>query len=241
MNIEAQFRELNGRLAKREDRRAWDVTTVLRQVELRKESFDIASAELEQACEAYLAAEEGFRALMHREVGVYRLTPPEIEVLETHTAATPFLILRIETFVIQARILLDRVARLLHFAFRPDGVAIGSHSGVAERLPALAASHNVELPDTLVPRVERLTTTVKTLRDKYLVHPSWPEGHRVRTTPIVDPETGAVQLKIKFAAPQDDESFEPLYSSELHTVRTDVLDYLDEALALIESNGLPRA
>jgi hypothetical protein len=240
VNTDAHIRELRGRLAKREDRRAWDVQTVLRQVELRKESFDIANVELELALRDYLAAEEAYRELMHREVGVYRLTPEEIEVMDRFEAAMPLLALRMETFVSQARILMDRIARLLHFAFRPAKVEIGSHSGVAKHLPALAATHRVPLPDTLVPRAARLSVTVKKLRDKHLFHPSGQHGHKLRTVPIVDPKTGAAKLKIKWAAPPDEEPVEPEYSNELQAMRADVLDYLGEVLTLIESNELPQ-
>jgi len=157
--------------------------SVVRQVEVAQRSFEFSRRDLEQARAAYVGSSEAFDSLTHRKVGIYMLSPEESESIRAYAEATHLLTFRIETSFFQARILLDRIARLLHFAFQPAQTAIGSHAHLARNFPALVAEHGTSVLEKLMSRINDLTKDVKNFRDRYLVHPSGPHGHRVRSTP----------------------------------------------------------
>lgn len=137
----------------------------------------------------------------------------------------------------QARIVLDRVARLLNFAFRPASREIGSHSDLARNLPGVVAEHGHQTPSSLLRRIQDLTRDVKDIRDRHIVHPSGPRGHLIRRIAALD-DSGEVRLKIKWAARDDDpDEVDPVLSEDFARIDDAVRSYVREVVSFIQASA----
>jgi hypothetical protein len=97
----------------------------------------------------------------HDEVGVNALT----------------VYLRIETFYEFAKILLNRLARLIPYYFgHADGVPLSKHRQLPRALPAFAGQKGLTLPQALTDQADELQRRISDYRDKTITH-----GHSPRT------------------------------------------------------------
>ena len=79
--------------------------------------------------------------------------------------------LRIETFYLFSRILLDDVVRLVDVLIGvPAGRAIGSHSKLAKGLPALIEARGGDQPPAVLVELIRRVNRVADFRDAYVAH-----------------------------------------------------------------------
>ena len=193
-----ELQDLIQRYGNRKGEIAWDCRFAGYQVERALRQLDFAKADVASAATRYIAAEKAAQAMW----ALPGRCPPDDRGRYCDRRQVqyrePFLPFRIEIYITQARVVMDRVARLLHFAFRPASVSIGSHSSVARQLPALAAEHSITVPERLLRRVAHLTRDVKDLRDRYIVHPQGPHGHLIARGANLGPD-GTVRLKMKWA------------------------------------------
>jgi hypothetical protein len=60
---------------------------------------------------------------------------------------------------------------------------------------AIAGQHGVVVPATLLERIEGLSRDVKHIRDKFIVHPSGPNGHLIRRVASVEQGNKSVYLQ----------------------------------------------
>jgi hypothetical protein len=215
---------------------AWDTRFAAHQVERALIHLDFARSDLLDSLAHYRDAETAFGVMTRRPVGVYRLTPDEVRVVHEHSTAHELLPFRMEVYLYQARIVLDRVARLLNFAFRPASREIGSHSDLARNLPLVVAEHGCDVPSSLMGRIKELTRDVKDVRDKHIVHPSGPRGHLIRRIAVLDDDTSEARMKIKWAS-QDDEEVPPMLSEDFAKIDAGVRDYVREVVAFVGTSA----
>lgn len=233
-----ELSKLIGYFERRTDKGSWDGRFAGYQVSRALDHLDIANTDLLASLAYHRDAAEAHDGLMRGTVGVCRLSPAESATLDIYADSIADLTFRMEVYLYQARIVLDRIARLLHFAFRPARFEIGSHSSVAKLLPAIAAEHGVTVPAGFLASVDRLTQDVKGIRDRFVVHPSGPRGHLIRRVPEVG-QDGVVRLKIKWASvvPDGDEA-EPVVitSVDFTDLDTAIRGYVRDAVALIDGH-----
>jgi hypothetical protein len=226
------------RYAAHDGKIAWDARFAAHQVERALIHLDFARSDLVDAIDRYLHAEQAYRVMTSRPVGVYRLTPPEVGVVEEHSTAHELLPFRMEVYMYQARIVLDRVARLLNFAFRPASREIGSHSDLVRNLPVVVAEHGRQTPPSLLQRIQDMTRDVKDIRDRHIVHPSGPRGHLIRRIAVLDDDSGEVRLKIKWATrDEDDNEVALVFSEDFTTIDDAAREYVCEVVSFIQSSA----
>ena len=223
------------RVAQQDGQLSWDCRFAGYQVERALIQLEIARLDLIGSLARYIDAEEEFLEDIRGPVGARRMMPREIAVHDVYHEALDELPFRMEVYLYEARIVLDRVARFLHFAFRPASCEIGSHSSLAKLLPKVAEDHGVVVPDHLMAHIGELTNDVKVIRDRFIVHPSGPYGHLIRRIASVEPD-GVVRLKIKWASrtAEGETGLEPVTSADFAELDTSIKRYVREVVALIE-------
>lgn len=233
-----ELRALIQRYGQLDGQIAWDCRFAGYQVERALVQLDMARGDLDGAVARYRDAEKAWLASNRGLVGARILSADDVAIRDEYETVLDVLPFRMEVYITQARVVLDRVARLVHFALRPASIEIGSHSSM-NQLPQLAAEHSVVVPTSLTERIDALTRDVKNLRDRFIVHPHGPRGHLIRRVARVE-DSGEVRLRIKWAPPTR-EDFDAglegavVSSADFSSLDAAVRDYVREVVALIET------
>jgi len=142
------------------------------------------------------------------------------------------LALRVETFYLFARILLDQIARVVRGAFGSAGtkkVPLSGHTELRKNLACYAAQKGLKpVPDSLTSLIERVSSDIVDFRDDYVTHDA--ASRRIKAT-MFDRSTGSVSVVISTLMPREGETEVTAYTppelmETIDTYVTAVIDYI---------------
>jgi hypothetical protein len=155
---------------------------------------------------------------LHDEVGVNGLT----------------VYLRIETFYVFAKILLDRLARLIpHYFGHADGVPLSKHRQLPTALPAFAERKGLTLPPALTEQADELQRRISDYRDKTITHGHSPRTYRGTALSL---NTGEAMISTHRLYPER-AADAPRQSETPRTLLPLIENYVDELVAFLSANG----
>ena len=139
--------------------------------------------------------------------------------------------LRIETFYVFAKILLDKLARLLPHYFGPArGVRLRAHSSLVDgALPRFAAQHGLAAPPpALLALIEDLGTRVSDYRDHFITHADSPRIMRGISFSLDRSEAAIITTKLYPIGPAPSTSSETPLTLQpvIESYVIDLIDYL---------------
>jgi hypothetical protein len=181
---------------------------------------------------------EAMRQATIKRVGIVtspeQVPPEELELARKTDAAGQKLYLRVETFYLFAKILLDQLAAFIPYYFGPGrGVKLSKHSQLKAALPVLAEQKCISLPDSLTARIDELTRRISVYRDWNITH-----GHSPRTFQgmVIDLATGEAKVSTHRLYPRD--AAETGQDSETpNTLLPLIENYMIELFAFVATNS----
>lgn len=141
--------------------------------------------------------------------------------------------LRIETFYVFAKILLDRVAGFIPYYFGPArGIGLSKHSQLEDALPGFAEQKGLTLSPSLIERVNEVAGRVSDYRDTQITH-----GHSPRTMrgTAYYLNTGEAMIYTRRLYPRD-RSESGRRSETPRTLLPLIESYVEEIVAFLDSN-----
>ena len=170
----------------------------------------ISMADYERAASAWDAAN---RALLEgAEAGP--VSPEHWARLQAHAHLSHEVHLRIETFYVNARVLMDALVVLVDELKRPCAVMIGGHSNLKRRLPDVAAEGCLsEPPPQLCALIDQVTMRIKDFRDDHVSHVR--EARYMKGTRFNTQDSLSARIGIFTAFPHSEGTFESELPSEL--------------------------
>jgi hypothetical protein len=190
--------------------------------------LDLAIEDYVEACTNYTREMEWWDAnRSHREAN------------ERNRRACYLVQFRIETFYVFARVLLDDVAVLLHWALgSATGGEIGiTHKGIAKNLPAIAAAEGLAGYEDVIARGDELAGLIKDFRDDYVVHQSGQAPRAIAPGFRTDPEDKTSRLSYGTNEPMGDDTWwaTPLVESgDLVEVQAKLEKYVDAVVEFLD-------
>lgn len=143
----------------------------------------ITLREYEEAAESFkqnatrqdeLAAEAG--------EGEHTLTPEEVTLYEQGTRLALVLHLKIETFYVFAKILLDKTGQTIeHYHGQGQAASLERHSKLLANLETYAEQKRLKLPDELLRLASEADTRIVQYRDRFVTHEQSPRTIRGTT------------------------------------------------------------
>lgn len=197
--------------------------------------LDMTVADYDDAIAMFTASNERLRASLESAGSGSRLmADEELRLLVEGQSIKQRLHLRIETFYVFAKILLDKLARLFPNYFgQGRGVRLTKHSQLETALPRFAEQKGLTIPDSLTKQVEGLTSRVVSYRDDAIVHADNPRI--VRGTKYLDSGREASIIPFLIHGRADDA--DATVDSETPTVLRPLVDsYVVELLDFLEAN-----
>jgi hypothetical protein len=202
-------------------------------------------AYLEQSVEDYREVSAAFTANFDRMAELTQtmveeegtpLTPEQVDLMKESDALGTILHLRIETFYLFAKMLLDKLGQAIESYFGQGREAsLERHSKLARNLEKFAAQKGlVPPPPTLMEKIEEAGERIADYRDHYVTHPANP---RMMLATGVSTETGDTWLMPFHAYPKESEAVFPPPRSESPPVLLKwIEDYVGEVLAYVVAN-----
>jgi len=210
--------------------------SVVRQITSVLSYLEITAAEYDGASAAFFENLEQQQAAFERNgPGEHEVTEEERALMEEGALAAILVHLRIETFYLFAKILLDRLARLLpHYFGSARGVKVKGHSSlVSGALPKFSAGLGLtEVPASLSSRIQDLGRRVSDYRDQAIAH-----AYSPRTMRATMFERDSMRASISTATlyPRDDSEM-AINSENPRTLLPTIEEYVLELLDYIEAN-----
>jgi hypothetical protein len=132
------------------------------------------------------------------------LTPAEVDLLRQAREVNALLHLRIETFYVFAKILLDQIALTVRDFFGPAvGLKLSKHSELRRNLAAYAEQKGLRaVPASLGLLIEQVSGDIADFRDRYVAHDANPR--RFRGT-MFTRATGETALHVSSMLPKEGE------------------------------------
>jgi hypothetical protein len=201
--------------------------------------LEVTAEDYEAASRAFLDASERQHKLteeINERLGTsdHEVTAEERELLDAQGLASLRVFLRIETFYVFAKILLDRLAAFIPYYFGPaHDVRLSRHSKVEEALPRFAEQKGLTLAPSLTERVAELTRRVSDYRDKRITHDHSPRTSRGTAYDLGTGEAMIYTYRMYPARPED-ASFR---SETPRTLLPLIEGYVGEIVALVETNS----
>jgi hypothetical protein len=163
-------------------------------------------------------------------------TAEELALLDELGLASLKVYLRIETFYVFAKILLDKLARLIPHYFGPArGVRIGGHSSLVDGvLPKFAAGKNLTpVPPPLVALISDLGSRVSAYRDRSITHAYSPRTYRGTAYSL---DTGEAKIYTYRLYPRDASEMVGRHSETPRTLLPLIESYVHELVDYFERN-----
>lgn len=161
------------------------------------------------------------------------MTAEELELHDEVGEDALRLYLRIETFYLFAKVLLDRLARLIpHYFGHADGVKLSKHSGLKHALPAFAEQKGLTLPARLTDKVDELQRRISDYRDKTIAHGHSPRTYR-RTAIYLSSGEAMISTHRLYSEAETDA---PRQSETPRTLLPLIEAYVDELVAFLARN-----
>jgi hypothetical protein len=196
--------------------------------------LDITAVEYAQAVETFMENLRRQDTIEKRlGPGTHPVTDEHLKLLVEGADASRVVHLRIETFYLFAKILLDKLARLFPNYFgQGQGVRLRKHSQLKKALPKFAQEKGLTIPPTLTGRIDELSDRIAVYRDHSIVHAHDPRLHR---STAYDLETGEVSIATG-TLPSRGGAGTGSKSETPTTLRTLIHSYVIELVDFLESN-----
>jgi hypothetical protein len=181
---------------------------------------------------------ETMRQATMKRVGIVtspeQVPPEELELARKTDLAGQKLYLRVETFYLFAKILLDQLAAFVPYYLGPGrGVKLSKHSQLKAALPVLAEQKSLSIPDSLAARIDELTRRISDYRDWHITHGHSPRRFRGM---VIDLATGEATVSTHRLYPRD--AAETGQDSETPTTLLPLIEnYMIDLFAFIARNS----
>jgi hypothetical protein len=201
--------------------------------------LEVTAEDYEAASGAFLDAGERRHKLteeINERLGTsdHETTAEERELLDALGLASLRVYLRIETFYVFAKILLDRLAAFIpHYFGEARGVGLSKHSKLEEALPRFAEQKGLTLAPSLTERVAELTRRVSDYRDKRITHDHSPRTSRGTAYDLGTGEAMIYTYRLYPARPED----ESVRSETPRTLLPLIESYVSEVVAFLDGNS----
>lgn len=203
--------------------------------------LEVTASEYEEATEAYASASERRWRLadaITEQLGQSdREVTPEEEALEDELGVLSLIVyLRIETFYVFAKILLDKLARLIpHYLGQAQGVGIQRHSTLTENEALVRFAKAKDLapvPPSLTALIDGLSSRISKYRNQSITHAYSPRAMRGTA---YSHETGETMISTHRLYPRD-ASDTSTFSETPRTLLPLIEQYVDELIAYLAAN-----
>jgi hypothetical protein len=202
-------------------------------LEITANDYEAATAEYHESLSRWYPVIEAVKERTGGTVSTDDLTPDELELRNEVAVNGLTVYLRIETFYEFAKILLNRLARLVpHYFGHADGVALRKHRQLPMALPAFAEQKELELPAALIEQADELQHRISDYRDKTITH-----GHSPRTYrgTAIELSTGEAMISTHRLYPER-RADAPRQSETPRTLLPAIETYVDDLVAFLATN-----
>jgi hypothetical protein len=223
------------------DERAGDILAVYAQqlaelvgyLEVTADDYEVANGDYQNSLDRLHPVIEAIKERTGGSALPEQMTADELELHDEVGLSGLKVYLRIETFYLFAKILLDRLARLVpHYFGHGHGVKLSKHSQLKDALPAFAEQKGLALPPQLLDRIDELTRRISDYRNKTITHGHSPRTYRGTAIYL---NTGEAMISTHRLYPVD-ASDAAQQSETPRTLLPLIEDYIDELVAFLGSN-----
>jgi hypothetical protein len=196
--------------------------------------LEVTVADCEQASKQLVAHARHQMEIAEQRPGPRDLDPDEIEALGDGETLAAVLHLRIETFYVFAKVLLDQLAHAIECYFgraRATPIKITKHSELVDKLTDYASTIGLSSPERLLDRANSLTKTVVAFREKPIIHDQSPRSSKATS---FDAE-GRTRISDGRIFPSEDE-MKWTESELLHVLMTEIEGYVEEVCFYLREN-----
>ena len=202
-------------------------------LEITANDYEAATAEYQDSLYRWYPVLEAVKERTGGTLSTDDLTAEELELHGEVGVNGLTVYLRIETFYVFAKILLDRLARLIpHYFGHADYVPLSKHRQLPGTLPAFAEQKGLTLSPELAERVVELQRRISDYRDKTITH-----GHSPRTYrgTALELSTGEAMISTQRVYPVNETEM-GLRSETPRTLLPLIETYVDDLVAFLASN-----
>jgi hypothetical protein len=204
-------------------------------LEITANDYEGATAEYHDSLDRWYPVIETVKERTGGTVSTDDLTAEELELHHEVGVNGLTVYLRIEAFYVFAKILLDRLARLIpHYFGHADYVRLSKHRHLPEALPAFAEQKGLTLSPELTERVVELQRRISDYRDKTITH-----GHSPRTYrgTAIELGTGEAMISTQRVYPVNENETEMGLRSETPRTLLPLIEtYVDDLVAFLATN-----
>ncbi len=195
--------------------------------------LELTVAEYDEASKRFMEhARRQMRIAQGREPGPRPLEPDEVEGMREGEDLAAVLHLRIETFYVFAKVLLDKLAQAIQAYFgQGRGSSLSKHSKLRANLREYASQKGLSSPAGLLDLAESLDRRVVAFRESHVVHDQSPRSFKAT---MFDGE-GRTRIAAGRLYPSENE-MEGAESEILHDLMSEIGTYGEEICAYIREN-----